>query len=353
MEVEDMEAKRGIRFLVMAVFSLLLVGCAEGSVSIPGAGAATKTRRPSDTPSAPPTETPTATAIPTAAPFVTPSPGPAPELELFNVTIRGYFLFAETRNNTGEAMIFPGRENGLRVNLEQWRLHPAGVYIHDTIEALIQPGTEYRRSMNCLLYPGDGGVVIINLSQICDSKSSVCKGEELNAPPTQLGYQLTGYQGFYKRWEEIKNLYPFNWHPGDLYGKFHPEVRNLVYTIEGNEIIIDFDIEYVIPEYLYTSATEHSWIILYGKNGEIVNILDYETPICATPGCGVSGNYHFYGVGSNSNPMGTKWEKPGVITQWWRPAFMLTEEDLDRVDHIRVLFEIQSKSLCINPIGYE
>ncbi|MBN2084212.1 MAG: hypothetical protein JW748_03240 [Anaerolineales bacterium] len=364
-----MNASQRNRMLVFSLSIILLAGCTAGAASFPGASAsaATKTRRPSDTPAGPPTETPTATAIPTAAPFVTPSPGPAPDLELFNVTVRegnAYwwagskeynrveYLFAEMRNNTDYEMIFPGRENGLRMNLERWWLHVAGIYMHDVLGAFIRPGTDYQKAMSCVLYPGETGVLVVSINSLYGDSSNDYSSSELSVPPNQLGYQLNGYQGFYKRWEEIEGFYPFREHPDNFYANYHPQVENLEYLIEGEEIVIDYDVDYIVPDYLHDHDS-HSWIVLYDNDGEILNILNYKTPTCTTMFCDPTGYKHLRGVGSNEDPTGGKWDKSDSFTQWWRPAIKLNEQDLMQVDHIRVLFEIQRRFMCQELIGYE
>jgi hypothetical protein len=349
--------KREIRRGLLLSIVFLVSGCAAETVTQPLATARigtltaaqqmkpSQTSTPADTATA--TVTPTATAIPTVEPILTPSPGPAPDLEILNVAIRGNIFMGEMRNNTDQPMIFPGREKGLRLDFEEWIYY--GKYYHFIDSAFIVPGIDSKQ-MNCILYPGETGVVTFDLSQICIGLSG-CKNqlmEDLTNPPKQLGYQLIGYQGLYWRWEDLKDKYPFKRdYPAELDGRYHPQIKNLSYRVEDSYIFIEFDAEIYIPAYM-RGTREPSWIILYDHAGRIINILNTNTDIFQTRY--ESGVYHIYGVGRNDMALPKQWVTPDIHTQWWRPMIELAPEDMQRVDHIRILFEIDNVDICINPI---
>jgi hypothetical protein len=352
------EMKREIRrgWLVLVVF--LLAGCTAETVTQSLATArigtltATQLMKPSQTSTpadtATATVTPTATAIPTVEPMRTPSPGPAPDLEILNVAIRGNIFMGEMRNNTDQPMLFPGRESGLRLDFEKWSQY--GKYYHDIYSAFIVPEDVYFKKMNCILYPGETGVVTFDLSQICLELGG-CQGpagEDLTSPPKQLGNQLIGYQGLYRRWEDLKDKYPFKRdYPAELDGRYHPQITNLLYRVEDSYLFIEFDAEIYIPAYM-RGTSEPSWIILYDHAGRILNILHTNTDIFQNRY--ETGMYHIYGVGRNDKALSEQWVTPEIHTQWWRPMIELTQEDMRRVDHIRVVFEIDNVDICINPI---
>jgi hypothetical protein len=245
-------------------------------------------------------------------------------------------------------MIFPGRESGLRLDFEEWGHY--GKYYHDIYSAFIVPEDVYFKKMNCILYPGETGVVTFDLSQICLELGG-CQGpagEDLTSPPKQLGYQLIGYQGLYRRWEDLKDKYPFKReYPAELDKRYQPLADNLVYSIRYSEISINFDIKLFIPKYV-TLFYESSWIVLYDNGGQIINILYSRLTSYMTEY--LSGIYHIYGVGTGSNLPLTQWTTPDVYTQRWKPMIYLTPEDLQRVDHIRVLNETQDDEICIKPL---
>jgi hypothetical protein len=362
-----MIGKSGLKRGASAMVFLLLAGCAAGSAmaSLPTARARTMTAewlsQPSETPppadTATPTVTPTATEIPTVQPMVTPSPGPAPDLEIMNVNIYNdksnqSIFMGEIRNNTSEAMIFPAKEARLRLNIEEWESWGYRYYYH-LYDVNIQPYESYfYRRMPCILYPGETGVLTFNLGQVC-IESHGCEGgiiDELSTPPKQLGYRLNGYKAFPRRWEDLKGISPFTeYYPVQLDDRINTQALNLTYRIQGLEIIVEFDVDAYVP--IYAGVMNPSaWIVLFGKQGDILDILTGFPTYCEGVGCFDSKRYHLYGVGNNSGVLTNKSATPGVYIDWFHPVVKLTPEILQQVDHIQVFNEIGDGNLCEDKI---
>jgi hypothetical protein len=343
--------KKGALITVCLFLAGWAVGCGTGT-----AGPTVGVFIPSETESGPTktrtahlTWTPTSTPseIPTVEPVVTSSPGPAPDLELFNVTFlpskHGTAFMAEMRNNTNQAMIFPAWERALRLGVERWWEY-GGSYYHNHYDANIEPGPD-DKLMNCVLYPGEVGIIAFDITNLCsgDSKNCVGKKEELTTPPPQLGYRLNDYNANYRNWKEIYNIYPYTYKP-ELFGQYHPAQENLTYEIRGASLVIDYDMNLVVRsmEDLYQ---QESWVILYDAGGKIINVLYTGLIFVNTPYKKFeSGRYHIYGIGSSE--MQKQWEIPGIDNQWWKPYAILTAEDLSRVARIRVFDEISDSHIC-------
>jgi hypothetical protein len=103
--------------------------------------------------------------------------------------------------------------------------------------------------MNCILYPGEVGIIAFDISNLCDSDSKNCVGkrEKLATPPEQLGYRLNDYEAYYRSWEEIYNIYPHDYEP-ELFGQYHTSPENLRYELRDTSIIINYDMNLVLPD---------------------------------------------------------------------------------------------------------
>jgi hypothetical protein len=338
---------------------LMLAGCTAGPLTAtgPASPSVSQTRAPTRTEAPPPTVTPTATEIPTVVPVVTPSPGPKPELELVNVTIVNdmpwaFIFMGEIKNNTDEPMIFNEREFGLHLTFERW-WEWANVY-HGLMEVNLRPLNSMFQVMNCIIYPGETGVVAFNTRAVCPNNTYCPRTEEIITEPLhQEGTRLIGYEAFYRRWADLKRQYPFdreyNGYPEELYEGYHPAVENISYRMEGERIVLEFDVDIIFPAYGHHDTA--SWMILYDAEGKIINILFADPIYCEGVGCFISRTYHLFGIGSNLYIDRRPTVAPDVFTDWWKPIMELTEEQLQLVDHIRVLNELQNFSMCSNPLS--
>jgi hypothetical protein len=352
------KGKRLLACLALAAGLILAAGCAAGPDPASGTGAATRTRAPSRTASLPPTVTPTATEIPTVVPVVTASPGPKPDLELVNVTILNdmpwdFVFMAEMVNNTDEPMIFNEREVGLVLTFERWWERAGDRHGYDQVN--LRPIVGTIQSMNCILYPGEKGIVAFfsRSVEIISDNTMPGGGEVLSEPIQQQGTQLIGYQALFRPWKDLRQQYPFNepvyGYPDELKNSYHPEAENFTYRLEGNRIIVEFDVNVQKPEYGGHYAS--SWMILYDKDENIINILQTVPLYCKGVGCFKNRMYHLFGIGSNSYVKDDPTVAPDVYTDYWKPLVEIDNEQLQLIDHIRVLNELQNYSMCIDPLS--
>ncbi|MBN1438552.1 MAG: hypothetical protein JW929_04005 [Anaerolineales bacterium] len=249
----------------------------------------------------------------------------------------------EMRNNTAEAMIFPGREDALHLRLEKWVGGGYYPYYHHQYDVYLKPEIQADR-MNCLLYPGETGVAMFSISLECSDRN-ICKveSEELSGPPPQLGMRLISYEAFYRSWEYIYEVgvrkgykYSPEIHPG-----YHPPAENLEYEIRGENMVINYDLEIALPD-LRTAYLDPSWIILYDEAGKIINIL--RTDLRFEKTSRFAGKIHIYGIGGAEIQM--PWETPTIDNQWWEPMADLSEADWGRISRIRVFNELADFNFC-------
>jgi hypothetical protein len=350
-------------------FQLVMIAILVACESVPGtpslstlqAGTATArenvsqtaTHRPTKTDLPTETVTPTATTVPTIIPMVSPSPGPAPDLELLNVTTTDDMLMGELRNNTDEAMIFPGEEPGLRVVFDNWIDWGVGLWLHGI--SFPYDVIPRNRQMNCILYPHETGVLM------SDPNPEYEKDEKVDAVPYGAGKRVLSYEGVYRRWEEFRELRYFNDFPDVLGDFYHPQVENLEYTIEisdvilkGAAILINFDAIVALPPY-GTGEYVPAWIVLYDHEGRIINILfNSNIQVCLVYGCPLTDRIHVYGAGCNRGMcLFANWAEPDQNLKWFEPIIRITPEDMRRVDHIRALVEIQDADMCEREVHWD
>jgi hypothetical protein len=346
-----MSINKWFYLVAFSIAFILLVGCSVGpDERTAETGEGTPIMYPTRTKTPTVTVSPTATEIPTVVPLVTASPGPAPELELRNINLINHtneFVFmAETRNNSGEPMIFNEREIGIRLQFEQWWKYVG--YHHVFLEAPLRPLSGSVQRMNCILYPDETGILVFTTWNTCDDRTCPRKDEISQEPPGQLGTRLIGYQATPRRWEDLRNLYPFNQayyhYPEKLDEYAHPEAQNLTYRIDGSKIIIEYDTDLDLPTF---GDVDVAWLILYDGDGIIINVLYSHDNFCNQKSCLGLDRYHVKGIGSNSRPM-LQSATPGVYPTWWRPLFDLTDDQLKQVNSIRVFTELQDWNICEN-----
>jgi hypothetical protein len=346
-------SKKVIIIAVCACVAACAAACEAGTTGPTAAGgipSATESG-PTETRTARWTDLPTAGPIPTVEPMVTASPGPAPALELFNVTFpknqHGVAFLAEMRNNTNQAMIFPGWEDALHLGVEEWWAD-GGAYYHGKYDVNIHPGPDEKK-MNCILYPGEKGIVAFDFYNFCagNKKKCISQWEKLESPPPQLGYRLNYYEAHYRSWEEIYNIYPHTCGP-KLFEQYHPSPENLKYEIRDGGIIINYDMNLILPDYK-SNYQQLSWVILYDDEGRIFNVLYTDLIFRNTPHKYFqSGRYHIYGIGGSE--MQKQWETPAIDNQWWQPFGVLGDEEMSRVARIRVFNEMSDYDICNDPL---
>jgi hypothetical protein len=349
-----MSINKWFYLVAFSIAFILLAGCSVGPAGRTEQTGAyppvtlypTRTRTPTVTVSL------TASEIPTVVPLVTASPGPEPDLELSNITLLNdydyeFIFMAEMRNNSGETMIFNEREFGIRLYFEQWWEHVG--YHHALFEANLRPLSDSVQRMNCILYPGEAGILAFNTWGTCTMEKDCPRKDEISQePPGQLGTRLTGYQGTPWLWKDLRNLLLLSFHyhyPEQLDQYAHPEAQNLTYRIDGSQIIIEYDTDVNLPSF---GDVDVAWLILYGGDGKIINVLYSRDNFCTKKSCLGLDRYHVTGIGSNGRPALEQSATPGVNTTWWRPLFDLTDDQLKQVNSIRVFTELQDWNICEN-----
>jgi hypothetical protein len=358
--MNSMKSSKKIRtgFLTIAFF--LTAGCAVGTAAqtagttAGGTADATPPSATTRTKTPPPTVTPTASEIPTVAPMVTPSPGPAPDLEIFNGnivyknSISNFFFYfmGELRNNSKEPMIFSESEIGLILNFEWWRTDRD--YEHRTAEVHIHPGGNFYIQYNSILFPGETGVIAFYMGTTCvDTSACPQTHDDLDSPPEQRGARLVSYQSYPQSWENWLEWYPYlisdDGYPQELKNVYHPETENLTFRIEEAEIYVEFDVSVEWP--LYGRYGTYSWMVLYDQYSKIINVLYTDKLFCDGKHCYKLDHFTINGVGSNSEPDLDQGKAPEVIEKWWKPIFPLTAEDARRVEHIRIINELQDLNI--------
>jgi hypothetical protein len=358
--------KQPIGIVAVSFLWILSAGCTAGS-SMPSAGTGvmevtetgpTNTKTPKPTA----TITPTPSDIPTVVPMVTQSPGPAPDVEIFNVSFSKTVnniaaFFGEIRNNTDQPMIFTGRLVALRFGIEEWWTDEYILFAHRKYDVLVTPRPD-ENLVNCILYPSETGIIAFDFN-ICSSKDN-CEGkwEDLSSPPPQLGRQLLDYETYPKRWEEFLQ---FRYIQADYPSAFDPNFHLKVENVSSESQIIDeqadwgamffdFDIDFYYAEY-QSSAHLPVWIIMYDKDDRIINVaLNNWIDLCEGYGCAESGQiYHISGAVCNQKQC--LWEDWGATKpplQWFKPIAKLTVDEINQVDHVRILAENQDNGICIN-----
>jgi hypothetical protein len=312
---------------------LLLSACTAGELTMGFPENGNSSHDPSRTklPSLTPTETidaSTPTPLNTIIPIPSPTEGTPPDVELLNLTLRyngggDGFLFGEIRNNTDTAIVFPRTDISiLRLQINAWELTPwGGTLWHH--EFSVNKGSINTPTTNCLLYPGESGFIRVDTPR-CQAYPDNCISgwTELDEPPAATGMQLLGYQ-------DLKTYIPWP----DLSPIYHPQVQNLEYSLTDQRLEFGFDLPKSIFHPIYDFLT---WIVLYDENGEVLGDL-YKgySELLRTDNGGdsyhIAGYYDLYPV----SPIGEDYFRGDVPDEYFK-----------RIDHIRVMLEMQHLYLC-------
>lgn len=278
-----------------------------------------------------PTLTQTITITPTITPTMTNTPtiSPPPDLELMDVKIypetyniigQTYTLLGRVRNNTNMIMIFREEDLIFKFVFEVWEFDSLGKpsYRHAKYSEEIKLGTDMGRKMNCILYPGDEGVLFYNTRSV--SKVYILH-EDRDKYEGSLGFWYT-YESFYHTQPDLPLYY-------------HPIAENLTYEKKDGELAVDFDVSIhkLLREGVYGSSI-YSWIILYDENGNNINIL--KKRLNEMSGLVYGGTFHFHSSTAASD----------YSQEYMRPAVEMTSEMIERTDHIDVFIEFEEGSTC-------
>jgi hypothetical protein len=282
-------------------------------------------------PSLTPTETideSTPTMINTIVAIPSPTEGAPPDVELVNLSLRyngggDGFLFGEIRNNTDTTIIFPGYGIPiLRLQINAWELTPWGATLWHH-EFSVEKGPITFPTTNCILYPGESGLIRVYTPR-CQAYPDNCISgwTELDEPPEATGMQLVGYQ-------ELKSYIPWP----DLSPIYHPQVQNLEYSLTDRRIEFGFDLPKSLFNPMYDFLT---WIVLYAENGEVLgDLYKGRSEILKVDNGGnsyhIAGYYDLY----PTSPIGEDYFLGDI-----------SDELFSRIDHIRVMVEMQHDFLC-------
>jgi hypothetical protein len=236
-------------------------------------------------------------------------------------------------------MVLMPSDPAFRFNFESWTDFGLQGYYHRIFGPLsIEPSSENKK-MNCILYPGETGVITVDSIQArCEQQDSCYSNDSIKKePPPFLGSRLLGYESFYKRFEDLGEDYERRLKA--IEKMYHPEIRNFVYNIEGSYIRFEFDV--TIPMELDLKGEGFSfptWMILYDDANRIIDILYYEYDW---------GTIHL-GENHEKGYSGVKQIYGNTAEEWWDPRANWTQEDMQRIDHIKLFLEIENVDVCVD-----
>lgn len=310
----------------LVLLAAFLVGC-EGSAGPGGVTVSAPTRNPSSTPRD------TATLSQTLTPTITPTATKVPDLEIVNGNIidlrdtvhGGVYVIDRIRNNTDTTMILPAREYAFVLNFESYEDYGYAIF-HFTMGPYgLKPGLlDEGIKSNCILYPHEEGVIFFDKARLERTSDYIGKEEEVT------GY--TGPYGYTYRYESRYVSSP------DLPDIYHPKAENVEYRIENGNIYFEYDINVPAPKKKETEkGMVMGYLLLYDKDGNIINIL--------------------YTDIRNSLPYENRYDRLvhmqgqspyGDVPVRWSDFFDITEDNLQEVDHIEMLFEVQYEGICFD-----
>jgi hypothetical protein len=325
---------RNIKIILVSVFGLVLVSaCGMETVSAANPTDQVSASQPANThvtvpPANSPTPTPTATN--TWIPSNTPTIGPPPDLELVNVSIypngdpsieyTNYFFFGRVRNNTTQIMIFNYDFVPFRFRFDRWGYDPGMEKYYNEIykdAPVMRYDPDHNRLMNCFLYPGDEGVIVLK------TPSQYSERIDYNLVP-----QHDGPLGIWYTYESFYEIQP------DLRQDWHPKAENLVFSVANNTLIFDYDI-YVPVSEIGVFAHLKSWTLLFDKNGKIINVLYKNLENLG----GMTGGKNYHVHGTTETPISDR-------MHYFIPTIDLTPEMIEKVDHIEIFAEEEDGNTC-------
>jgi hypothetical protein len=282
------------------------------------------------------TQTPTVSPTPTITPTLTiaPTPTPPPDLELLDVTVypntynvvgQSYALMGRIRNDTNTTMLLYDDKKAFNFHIESWEYDQQGKlfedpeYFHYIYQFDLEVGWDHK-NMNCILYPGEEGVLAFKFSSrghVQDIKSE----------------HMTTYNGPLGVWYTYTSSYDTK---SDLPKGFHYKVENLTFQDKDGVIVFDFDL-YIPNDHLYPdwNYLHPIWVIFYDKDGKIIDILQKDL-VHYYPGYYVGKTLHIHSSTGMTN------QQP----EYFDPTIDLTSEMAAQVDHLEVLSELNEEPVC-------
>jgi len=280
------------------------------------------------------TKTKTMTSTPTSTntwiPSSTPTIGPPPDLEIKNVTIyqkygenfdtvgNTYYLLGRIRNNTDQTIVLYDESIVFKFTFEVWEFDSfyQKNYRHAIYLKEAKQRTGIDRIVNCILYPGDEGVLMYKTESL--AKEYIIE---------EVFPQRDGPLGL---WFSYKGNYSAE---PDLRLDYHPKTENLAFEINKGELIFDYDL--LVPNIKANYAILLSYIILFDNNGQIINIL--EKNVGELGGAALGKQFHIHGT--TATPIT---DRPN----YFRPKVDLNRKMIGQIDHIEVINEFVTGDAC-------
>jgi hypothetical protein len=319
-----------IKITVLILLMATAVSCTSTPIVAPsGQTAATNgSLGPTETQPLVATETPTVTATST----ITSTPTPPPDLELTNVTIspddynvvgQEHVLMGRIRNNTNTTMLLFSEKKAFSFNIEMWEydLHVKynrdQAYYHSISQYDIEVGSD-QKTMNCILYPGEEGVIVFGFNDA--TMSSTFEQKTTYSGPLGVWYT---YQSYYDTKPNIPTGY-------------HNKAENVTFQKKYGGIVFDFDLQ-LLDKVLYPDfyVDQPTWVMLYDKDGKIIDILYMDMA-------------HYYPGFSKGRLLHVHSPTSDAITDkaYFKAAVPVTSEMADQVDHIEVFSELEEQPIC-------
>jgi hypothetical protein len=322
------------QLLLWLLLASVLPACTAGEFS---AGSTSTVPSRTKLSSLTPTETideSTPTMINTIVAIPSPTEGLPPDLELLNLTLKydgkgNGSIFGEIRNNTDTTMVFPVDTGGkinpiLRLQIDAWDWDgwTAVLWRHE-----FSVGSGYAASWHtgCFLYPGETGL-FSTYTPGCNMFPDNCVSgwTYFEEPPEATGMQLVGYQ-------DLKTYVPWP----DLNPGYHPQVENLEYSITPSRL----DFAFELPKSLFNPNYDFmTWVVAYDENEKMLGIL-YKPNVWELKIDNGGDMYRIIGF-YEPHP------EPHTTAPGFFRGELLDDEDYYRIDHIRVMVEMEHTYLC-------
>jgi hypothetical protein len=326
--------------IILALVGILLLSAACSTTPVTVGGPGGTDGGPSSIPTAvytrTITKTPTISPTPTvtSTPTFTPTPMPPPDLELLDVTVypntynvvgQSYALMGRIRNNTNTTMLLYNDKKAFSFTVESWeydeqkKLNEDAEYIHAIYQFDLKVGWDHK-NMNCILYPGEEGVIAFRFSNL----------GHVNMKTYDQTPKYTGSLGVWYTYTSSYDTKP------DLPARFHYKAENLTFQDKDGAIVFDFDLfipnDHLYPDWNYLHPT---WVIFYDKDGKIIDILQKDL-VHYYPGYYVGKTLHIHTSTGYTN------QQP----EYFDPTIKLTSEIAAQVDHFEVLSELNEEPVC-------
>jgi hypothetical protein len=283
-----------------------------------------------------PVETATPTPFDTSIQTITPTIGPPPDLELTNISItpttfdqwgQTYYLLGRIRNNTDKTMLLHGPDPlFFRFEFEVWEyeadraMFDKNLYTHvKYIDEAGLTNIKGQKILNCILYPGEEGIFNYFTNSNPDAEKLIFdeRFENYSGP---LGIWYT-YESFFDTRADL----PLN---------LHPKAENITFIRDQAQLKFEYDI-IGTPEKIMdvNYAVLNTWVILYDKNGKIINIL-YK----------ILNNLEGFSWGKIIHVRGNSIDT--AFNYRFERPFELTQEMIDAVDHLEIINEFEEGNIC-------